>query len=121
MWFTASLVTLALGVAVLGRIAAPPLYAVNKVAFSDGIPSLTNQAAGDNDTTIFASPETGGLDFDFNSAADDEMWKRYIDKGSHHNCIMSATDTGAGFLMQDSRKPPSAASPWSGDLESMLW
>jgi hypothetical protein len=117
---TTSLVILALGVAVLGRIAAPSSYAVSKVALSNGPPNSINQTAGGDDTTIFAWPETADLDSNINNPANDDLWKKYIDKGSHLNCIMSATDAGAGFLMQDPRKPPSAASPWQGDLDSML-
>jgi hypothetical protein len=31
-------------------------------------------------------------------------------------CLMEATDAGAGWLEKDPRKPPSAASKWTGDL-----
>ncbi|KAF1915304.1 hypothetical protein BDU57DRAFT_476936 [Ampelomyces quisqualis] len=48
------------------------------------------------------------------------MWTTYVRKGDHLNCVMVATDTGAGFLLEDTRKPPSAASPWSGDLKHEL-
>jgi hypothetical protein len=47
---------------------------------------------------------------------DDDNWDKYVAKGNHLNCIMRASDAGAGFLIDDKRKPPSAASIWSGDL-----
>ncbi|OAL50382.1 hypothetical protein IQ07DRAFT_509705 [Pyrenochaeta sp. DS3sAY3a] len=52
--------------------------------------------------------------------ADDELWERYVQKGEHLVCLMQATDRGAGFLIQDTRTPPSAASPWNGDLREEL-
>lgn len=64
--------------------------------------------------------ETAGLDFDIKKYADDNMWKKYVEKGEHWNCIMDATDAGAGFLIEDTRKPPSAASPWQGDLQGKI-
>jgi len=70
-------------------------------------------------TSLASPPEVAGLDFDIARFADDAKWMSYIVKGQHLNCIMGATDAGAGFLIEDPRKPPSAASPWSGDLSSM--
>jgi hypothetical protein len=61
-------------------------------------------------------PELAGLDFDINDYATDAVWNQYVAKGDHLQCVMGATDVGAGFLIQDTRKPPSAASPWTGDL-----
>lgn len=61
---------------------------------------------------------TAGLDFDINKVTDDAMWNQYVSKGYHMNCIMDATDAGAGYLLEDTRKPPSAASVWSGSLKS---
>jgi hypothetical protein len=61
-------------------------------------------------------PEIAGLDFDIKNFATDAVWKQYVAKGEHLACAMTATDAGAGFLIQDSRTPPSAASPWTGDL-----
>jgi hypothetical protein len=43
--------------------------------------------------------------------------KKYVAKGHHLKCVMDATDEGAGFLVEDTRSPPSAASKWSGDLK----
>jgi hypothetical protein len=39
-----------------------------------------------------------------------------VAKCSHVTFFMAATDAGAGFPIQDSREPPSAASSWTGDL-----
>ncbi|KAH7080614.1 hypothetical protein BKA63DRAFT_563290 [Paraphoma chrysanthemicola] len=58
--------------------------------------------------------------FDRNDYADNAMWDRYVQKGEHFKCLMVATDVGAGFLIQDTRKPPSAASRWTGDLQQEL-
>jgi hypothetical protein len=64
-------------------------------------------------------PELAGLDFDIKNYATDAVWNQYVAKGDHLQCVMGATDVGAGFLIQDTRKPPSAASPWTGDLRRM--
>ena len=64
-------------------------------------------------------PETAGLDFDIKDFATDAVWKQYVAKGYHLECMMGATDAGAGFLIQDTRNPPSAASMWTGDLRRM--
>jgi hypothetical protein len=62
--------------------------------------------------------------FDVSKAASDALWQRYIAKGHHLNCIMEATDFGAGLLVQDTRNPPSAASLWNADstiLRKWFW
>ncbi|EOA81968.1 uncharacterized protein SETTUDRAFT_72231, partial [Exserohilum turcica Et28A] len=63
---------------------------------------------------------TGG-DFDPNVWADDELWNKYLAKGQRLMCLMDATDQGAGYLMQDTRQPPSAASRWTTELETWHW
>ena len=64
-------------------------------------------------------PGVAGLDFDPAKYANDVMWKNYVEvKGEHLVCLMQATDKGAGFLQEDKRTTPSAASPWAGDLKS---
>jgi hypothetical protein len=60
--------------------------------------------------------EIAGLDFNIKNFATDAVWNRYVAKGNRLACLMTATDAGAGFLIQDSREPPSAASSWTGDL-----
>jgi hypothetical protein len=70
-------------------------------------------------TSLASPPELAGLDFDITRFADDARWNSYMAKGRHLTCIMDATDAVSGFLIEDSRKPPSAASPWTGDLSSM--
>jgi hypothetical protein len=88
------------------------------------VPQHSSQSLGFSDETdinylLPLTPVvTAGLDFDINKVADDAMWNQYVSKGNHMNCIMDATDAGAGFLMEDTRKLPSAASLWSGSLKS---
>lgn len=48
--------------------------------------------------------------------ADDATWTKFVEKGKHFNCLMEASDKGAGWLLKDTRNPPSAASQWTGDL-----
>lgn len=48
--------------------------------------------------------------------ADDARWTKFVEKGKHLNCLMEASDKGAGWLLKDTRNPPSAASQWTGDL-----
>ncbi len=55
------------------------------------------------------------VQFDPRDMAPIPMWNKYRDKGRHLQCLMQATDKGAGFLMQDTRNPPSAASQFSGN------
>lgn len=75
--------------------------------------------AVDKLTSLSLVPEVAGLDFDPKNYADADMWNLYADvKGEHLVCLMQATDKGAGFLIEDKRTPPSAASPWTGDLKS---
>jgi hypothetical protein len=48
--------------------------------------------------------------------AGDKRWTKFIEKGQHLNCLMNAPDQGAGWVLGDTRNPPSAASEWTGDL-----
>lgn len=54
---------------------------------------------------LFPRPgiDKAGLDFDVKNYANEDMWPTYVGKGGHLNCIMGATDAGAGFLVQDTR------------------
>jgi hypothetical protein len=72
-----------------------------------------------NDWLFNLGVEIAGLDFDVKKYAE-EMWRKYVEKGEHWNCIMDATDAGAGFLIEDTKKPPSVASPWQGDLQGKV-
>ncbi|KAF1944522.1 hypothetical protein EJ02DRAFT_464107 [Clathrospora elynae] len=63
------------------------------------------------------NPALGGLDFDPKTFANDDTWKKYVDKGGHLLCLMQATDKGAGFLQKDTRTPPSAAK----ELAAWYW
>ena len=54
--------------------------------------------------------------WDPSKIADDTTWANYVSKGHHLKCVMEAPDKGAGWLVKDTRKPPSAASKWTGDL-----
>jgi hypothetical protein len=62
-------------------------------------------------------PEITGLDFNIGVYATDAVWKQCVDKGDHLKCGIDATDAGAGFLVADTRKPPSAVSRWNGNLQ----
>jgi hypothetical protein len=63
-------------------------------------------------------PVTAGVTFDPNNLADQATRASYVGKGNDFVCRMEATDKGAGFLMQDTRNPPSSASQYTGDLSS---
>ncbi|KAL6708410.1 hypothetical protein ACN47E_002673 [Coniothyrium glycines] len=65
-------------------------------------------------------PTIGGLDFDPKVYASDAIWQRHVEKGNHLICLMQATDKGAGYLTMDNKKPPSAASRWTGDMQKDL-
>lgn len=69
---------------------------------------------------LLDSPHIAAISFDLKKFANDDLWKLHVEKGAHQLCLMQATDKGAGFLMQDSRNPPSATSPWSSDLRSRI-
>mgnify|MGYP006877402445 CR=1 FL=1 len=58
-------------------------------------------------------------DFDPSKYADQTTWDKYVKKGNHLLCLMAASDRAAGYLEQDTRDPPSAASKWTGDLRSV--
>ncbi|KAF2032516.1 hypothetical protein EK21DRAFT_109896 [Setomelanomma holmii] len=64
--------------------------------------------------------DPGQVQTAFDGYADDALWKKYVDRGNHLKCVMEARDAGAGALIDDKRKPPSAASQWSGDLTEQL-
>lgn len=67
------------------------------------------------------SQPAAGLDFDPEYHADDEMWRKYVErKGSHLLCLMKATDERAGLLQGNKRNPPSASSEWSGNLKGKV-
>ena len=57
-----------------------------------------------------------GAIFDPNYFAGTELWETFTKKGRHLDCLMRASDEGAGWLMQDTRHPPSAASRWKNNL-----
>lgn len=58
--------------------------------------------------------------FDPTVWASNQLWSRYVGKGHQLLCLMLASDEVAGFLLEDTRQPPSAASRWSGDLTGEL-
>ncbi|EUC42920.1 hypothetical protein COCMIDRAFT_54183, partial [Bipolaris oryzae ATCC 44560] len=58
--------------------------------------------------------------FDPTVWASNQLWSRYVGKGHQLLCLMLASDEVAGFLLEDTRQPPSAASRWSGDLTGAL-
>ncbi|KAH6644834.1 hypothetical protein C7974DRAFT_420258 [Boeremia exigua] len=57
--------------------------------------------------------------FDDDSASDDD-WQKFTHKGGALMCALNGDDEAAGVLMGDTRTPPSAASPWTGDLKQQL-
>lgn len=60
--------------------------------------------------------------FPLNYPASDELWDKHVRKGSSLNCGMRGTDQGAGYQLEDTRNPPSAASRWVGGiLETIDW
>lgn len=89
-------------------------------------PPATSSAPADLHTrrsirgTNGTAPELSGIDFNPDVFASDAQWRQYVDKGLQLTCLMEATDQGAGYLLDDSRSPPSAASRWAGDLKSRL-
>ncbi|CAE7012111.1 hypothetical protein P3342_003555 [Pyrenophora teres f. teres] len=58
--------------------------------------------------------------FDPSRYADQATWDKYIKKGDRLLCLMAASDRAAGYLEQDPRDPPSAASKWIGDIRNEL-
>jgi hypothetical protein len=100
------------------RAARPTFSAAEILRPVDNVEHIGSRSQRGRHPLLEPIPETAGLDFDINNFASDKLWAEYIAKGNHLNCIMDATDAGAGFLVGDKRKPPSAASPWSGDLRS---
>jgi hypothetical protein len=104
-----------------GLILAVAALAIGKVVQSDVtpaefVPQLSSRLLNTSDAATFFRPASGNLDYDPNNYADEATWKKYVAKGGHLVCLMEATDGGAGFLKEDTRRPPSAASPFSGDL-----
>ncbi|UPX16374.1 uncharacterized protein EKO05_0006781 [Ascochyta rabiei] len=59
----------------------------------------------------------GFFDDDMASDAD---WKKFTDKGCALAYGLNGNDQEAGLQMGDKRTPPSAASPWTGDLNQEL-
>ncbi|KAJ4986345.1 hypothetical protein SVAN01_08162 [Stagonosporopsis vannaccii] len=57
------------------------------------------------------------FDEDFASEAD---WTKFTNKGGALMCGLNGDDEKAGQQMGDKRTPPSAASPWTGDLKQEL-
>jgi hypothetical protein len=56
-------------------------------------------------------------DDDLASATD---WDKFTHKGGALMCGLEGTDRTAGRQLEDLRNPPSAASPWPGDLKQEL-
>jgi hypothetical protein len=54
--------------------------------------------------------------FDPNVWASQTLWDQYLEKGRRLSCLMQASDQGAGWLIQDTRQPPSAASRWTSNI-----
>ncbi|KAB2101342.1 hypothetical protein AG0111_0g10424 [Alternaria gaisen] len=104
------------------RIASGVIVAVASLAVSER-PALSPKIFGVDPSgapPLFNPPEfapaLGGNAFDPENVADKTLWDKYLKKGDHMMCLMEATDAGAGWLEKDPRKPPSAASKWTGDL-----
>lgn len=104
------------------RIASGVIVAVASLAVSER-PALSPKIFGVDPSgapPLFDPPEfapaLGGNAFDPENVADKTLWDKYLKKGDHMMCLMEATDAGAGWLEKDPRKPPSAASKWTGDL-----
>lgn len=57
--------------------------------------------------------------WDPSKVATDATWSTYVQKGQRLKCLMEAPDKGAGWLLKDTRTPPSAASKWSGDITGL--
>jgi hypothetical protein len=113
----ASIVIVALIVIVAGGVVVNNASNHDISELEDGPLKISETDIGGN--RLFPRPgiDKAGLDFDVNNYATEDMWITYVAKGDHLNCIMEATDASAGFLVQDTRTPPSAASRWSGDLK----
>ncbi|KAF2621471.1 hypothetical protein BU25DRAFT_379643, partial [Macroventuria anomochaeta] len=62
-------------------------------------------------------------DFFDGDHASEVDWKKFAEKGSALMCGLNGDDEEAGIQMGDKRTPPSAASPWTGDLtrELVVW
>jgi hypothetical protein len=108
-------VTVALAILAVGRHIDSPV-----LAKTFGIDS--SKAPPEFSPPEFA-PALGWGDFDTSIIANEALWDKYLQKGNHLMCLMEATDRGAGFLSQDTRQPPSAASRWTGDMiaERKTW
>jgi hypothetical protein len=77
-----------------------------------------------NDTQAIEREGTNGLAaraWDPSKVATDAVWNTYVQKGQRLKCLMEAPDQGAGWLLKDTRTPPSAASKWSGDLTGLKY
>ncbi|EUC33421.1 hypothetical protein COCCADRAFT_96195 [Bipolaris zeicola 26-R-13] len=54
-----------------------------------------------------------GEDYDPEVFASNQLWEERVTIGSYMFCLMMASDTTAGMLMEDDREPPSAFSAWA--------
>jgi hypothetical protein len=108
---------LALLASAASRAVAPAFSATNRVETGYNASNIGRQPVISSNSLLSPIPETAGLPFNIDDYASNEVWTKYVDKGDHFNCIMHAADFGAGFLIEDKRQPPSAASPWFGDLK----
>lgn len=116
----ALLVTITSGRVIKNDLAKPSSESAQNSSLFN-VSSVSNGLPGDAPADFLDdfNPATGG-DFDPNVWADDELWNKYLAKGQRLMCLMDATDQGAGYLMQDTRQPPSAASRWTSDLVGKL-
>jgi hypothetical protein len=109
-------VTAALAALAAGRALTQSMSSINTYTSRIGESDTIDDSQSVNYPSPSDKPQSAGY-FDPKNTADNNMWTEYIKKGEHLKCIMEATDAGAGFLIEDTRKPPSAASAWTGDLK----
>lgn len=112
---TIALAALALG----GHVDSP---VVTKVFGVDSLKAPPRFSPPDFDALEFGPALGARAPDDFNKGvyATKALWDKYLDKGNRLMCLMEATNRGAGWLSQDNRQPPSAASRWTGDLRTEL-
>ncbi|KAI4661440.1 uncharacterized protein J4E79_005253 [Alternaria viburni] len=115
--------TIALAASAIGRHVDSPV--VTKVFGVDSSKVPPRFSPLDFDALQFSPTldARGPDDFNKGAYATKALWDKYLEKGNRLMCLMEATDRGAGWLSQDTRQPPSAASRWTGDLraELKLW
>lgn len=83
------------------------------------IPLSPNALDSNNETQALDGDRAANVvarHWEITKPADNEMWNTFVGKGERLKCLMEASDKGAGSLLLDTRKPPSAASKWTGDL-----